>query len=131
MNSYPANFPLEEVRSVLSIVKSQQIAANKERFAHDLWVIQGFAMSKILGEPNFSLSSQSAQSESLKDSIQLPSVPNDISPLTADEFVSALGELEKSLDQAEGRVAAQGLVDWKSILSLVLKLLLDKALESL
>lgn len=88
MAAYPTELPLFELRSVLSIIQSGEIGAQKSEFAKNLWWIQGYAQKMILGEGQ---SLQSAAPVSVTDA-------------------QAAEAIQKAIDSAESTEAcAQGL----------------------
>lgn len=106
MVDYPGSFPLDEIKSVIENVRNGTVRENIEAFAHDVWVLQGFAQKSIIGEePNFSLAAQSA--------------PEGFEPVK---------ELEQLVAQAESdgeTVAAQASVPWQLILQWAINYLLE------
>jgi hypothetical protein len=57
MAAYPTEMPLFELRQVLQIVRSGEIAAQKSEFAKNLWWIQGYAQKLVLGDGVVSMQS--------------------------------------------------------------------------
>lgn len=105
MVNYPESFPLEETKDVINAVRSGTVKENLPSFAHDLWVVQGFAQKSLIGDsgPDFSLTSQAAPAD-----------------------FDAVEELDKLVKQVESDTpAAQLSVPWQLILSWALKQLLD------
>ena len=113
MTPYPADLPVLETRNVINIARSGEIASKKAEFAHDLWVVQGYAQSRLLGETSFNLSSQSA-----------PETCCGGNCTSAQSVCDPLAEMEKVLAQAEG-ISAQALIDWKAILKFAAEKLLE------
>jgi len=105
---YPADVPLSEIQNIVAIVRAGEIAAKKADFAHDVWVLQGYAQSRIIGSPDLIASASECED-----------------PVTLLEKVAASSD----------SVAAQGLGDvmsglgWKTILQWALKILLDELLK--
>lgn len=102
MVEYPREFPITEIRNVVSAVRSGTVKDNLSDFAHDLWVLQGYAQYSIIGEGGPTLSIQSAP-----------------------EDVCAVEELEKLAD-SEGSISAQSAIPWELILQWALKKLLEE-----
>ena len=50
--SYPDQFPYQSVVEVVRIIKGNTLATEKSAFGKHVWVLQGFAQSKILGDPD-------------------------------------------------------------------------------
>lgn len=100
---YPVDFPLDEIKSVIDMVRNRSIRDNVNDFAHAVWVIQGYAQRTLLGEssPNFAFAAQDAPG------------------------TDAITELEKVVSQAEsGSVSAQMAVPWGMIIQWLIKELL-------
>jgi len=105
---YPVDFPLPELKNIINIVRNNEIAAKKEDFAHDVWWVQGYAQSKLVGAPP-ELVAQAAKAAKLEP----------------------VALLEKIVADHEA-VKAQGLVDnipWKQFLAWALQQLLDRYLS--
>ena len=51
MIQYPSSFPIGEIKNVIDIVRNGQIKDKVKEFAHDVWVIQGYSQSALLGSP--------------------------------------------------------------------------------
>lgn len=107
---YPEEFPLEEVKNIVNLLRNGAVRDNVATFAHDVWVTQGYGQRVLLGspDPDFSLSTQSVPSES--------------------DVVEAL---EKAAAQAEaGGPSAQASIPWELIVRWALeeltKLLTDR-----
>lgn len=114
MVAYPSELPLNEVKSLISIIRSNEIAAKKAEFAHSLWVVQGYAQSKLIGsDESFVLVSQAAEccGGACKSLDQ-----------------KALSELEKAAASADG-VSAQAIIDWKTILKFAAEKLIEYLLS--
>lgn len=112
MVAYPTDLPLAEIKNIVAIVRAGEIAAKKADFAHDVWIVQGYAQSRILGDPSISLISSQA-SKDCEDPVAL---------------------LEKIV-ASSNTVSAQGLkdvlsnVDWATILQWAVKILLDQLIK--
>ena len=50
--SYPDSFPYTSVSEVVRIVKSGDLASEKAAFGKHIWVVQGYAQSMLLGDPD-------------------------------------------------------------------------------
>lgn len=96
---YPSELPLAEIRNVVQIVREQKIAEKKADFAYNLWIIQGYAMSRMVGDPTISLISQAAEEDGLVV----------LEKLAADD------------------VSAQGAINWVAVVKWALKMLLTLA----
>ena len=119
---YPAELPLVEVKTLITIIKNQEIVTKKSQFAHALWVVQGFAQSKLLGsDANFDLVTQAATAGSVG---QCCGGGCDGQSLQD----SALNQLEKAAAAADG-LAPQALIDWKIILKFAVEKLLEYLLS--
>lgn len=117
---YPAELPLVEVKTLITIIKNQEIVTKKSQFAHALWVVQGFAQSKLLGsDSNFDLVTQAAPEACCGGGCKstVPSLQD-----------AALVQLEKAAAAAEG-LAPQALIDWKVILKFAVEKLLEYLLS--
>ena len=55
MTFYPVEVPLVEIRKIIQIVKNGSYAEKRADFAHAIWVVQGFAQSKLFGNPETQL----------------------------------------------------------------------------
>lgn len=114
MVAYPSELPLNEIKSLITILRANEIAAKKAEFAHSLWVVQGYAQSKLIGsDDSFVLVSQAAECcggscESLD--------------------AKALSELEKAAASADG-LSAQAIIDWKTILKFAAEKLIEYLLS--
>jgi len=108
---YPEEFPLSEVKDVVNDVKDGKVKENLQNFAHNVWVVQGYAQASLIGNetPDFVLSTQS--------------VPEDF---------DAISELEKlCANVEENTVSAQMAIPWEFILQWALKELMDILEEKL
>lgn len=115
---YPAELPLAEVKTLITIIKNQEIVTKKSQFAHALWVVQGFAQSKLLGtDANFDLVTQAAPESCCGGGCGAQSVQD-----------AALAQLEKAAAAADG-LAPQALIDWKIILKFAVEKLLEYLLS--
>ena len=115
MSAYPTELPLEQIKSLISILRANEVAAKKAEFAHSLWVVQGYAQSKLIGnEDSFVLVSQSA-----------PCCGGGCDQVTLDE--KALAELEKAA--APDSLSAQAIIDWKTILKFAAEKLIEYLLS--
>lgn len=61
--NYPTELPFLEIKNVLVTIRSGTITEQRAEFAQSLWVIQGYAQSKILGSGKSPISSQAAEDE--------------------------------------------------------------------
>ena len=50
--SYPGGFPYESVKEVVRLVRENKLSDNKAVFGKHVWVVQGYAMSMLLGDPD-------------------------------------------------------------------------------
>ena len=48
---YPTQFPIAELTNVINTIKNGQVKENLKIFAHDLWVLQGYAQANTIGNP--------------------------------------------------------------------------------
>lgn len=97
---YPSSLPLSEIQSVVSIIRTGEVVSRKAALAHDLWILQGYAQSKIIGNPETNISAQSAD--------------------------DAFFILEKLADE---QPVAQASIDWTVILQWAIQMLLDMYLK--
>jgi len=90
--AYPSDFPLTEITNVVAIVKNGEIQTKTSEFAMDLWWVQGFAQSQLVGNPNLTQISKAAAGDPIH-------------------------ELEKlvALHQS-GTLTAQSAIPWQTIL---------------
>lgn len=100
MTPYPDSLPLEEIKTIVNIIRAKEAVEKKAELAYSGWIVIGYALNKALGDPNFSLSAQAV----------------------GDGFV----ELEKL---ADGEINAQGLIPWTLILKYLVSMLLDEILK--
>ncbi len=104
MSLYPANFPVSEGFEVVAIVKAGEIVAKKDKFAYNLWLLQGFAQKTVFGEPGAPVT-DIAWSSAVKP-----------------ENFDAVNELEKICQaQKAGAVTSQSLIPWQLILKWALE----------
>ena len=50
--SYPDSFPYDSVKEVVRIVRENKLVEEKSFFGKHVWVVQGYAMAMLLGDPN-------------------------------------------------------------------------------
>lgn len=50
--SYPSGFPYDSVKEVVRIVRENKLAEDKAAFGKHVWVVQGYAMAMLLGDPD-------------------------------------------------------------------------------
>ena len=113
MVSYPDQLPLDEIKSVINIVKSGTVKENLPTLFHDAWVIQGYAQRMLVGDPdNFSL----ASSEHLVAANQ--------------EKDPEAGFRQLQLLAEQDGTSAQAAIDWKEILEWLVTVLIKKLLEN-
>lgn len=105
MTAYPTDLPLAEIKSVIDIVRAGEIVSRKSDFAHDVWVVQGYAQRFVLGSPP-DISLAQAVSEECEDPV---------------------AQLEKVVASASDEASTQSLSDinWKAILQWAIKMLLQ------
>ncbi len=48
---YPSEMPIDEVRTVISIVAAKEFNTRKEELAKSLWIIVGYGLGKALKDP--------------------------------------------------------------------------------
>jgi hypothetical protein len=96
---YPAQIPLSEIQAVVAIVRANQVIEKRATLAYNVWVIQGYAQSQIVGSPS----------------------SDSISTQAADD---AFFTLEKVADAGDS-VTAQVAIDWSIILQWTLQILVD------
>jgi hypothetical protein len=103
---YPESLPLDEIKNVVNLVRNGQVKEKVKEFAHDVWIVQGYAQGMIIGNPDvdFSLMSQSAG-----------------------DAVDALEKLAASEDTMEAQMA----IPWQMILSWAVTKLLELVEEKL
>lgn len=96
MTLYPVEVPLFEIRKIIQIVKDNSYFEKRADFAHAIWVVQGYAQSKLLGNPE--------------------------TQLLAYSEADGLSELEKIVSwcdvqgESEGEATAQSGIDWYVII---------------
>ena len=104
MATYPSEFPLDSVKSIINIFRSGGVADNKELLAYDIWVVQGYAQKMLMGDL-------------------------DISAFAAEEALAdtdAIDELEKAAAKFEsGDIVTHAAVPWLFILKWALKILIN------
>lgn len=49
---YPAELPLEAIKEVVRIVQGGTVAQEKAAFGKNVWIVQGYAQSRVLGDPD-------------------------------------------------------------------------------
>lgn len=59
MSAYPTAFPVVELTSIINTVKSGSIKENIKPFAQDLWWVQGYVQSVLIGTPPLVLTQES------------------------------------------------------------------------
>lgn len=97
--SYPTDLPVAEIKEVISIITGGQIATKSKELVRDLYVIEGYALGQIVGEPDAQLMLSSAPIES------------------HDDFVARL----QAALPTEG--VGAGKVDWKAFAKYIVNLL--------
>jgi len=118
MSEYPSELPIAEIKNVITIIKSGEATQKTAELAHDVWVIQGYAQSRIIGDPNFSLSQVTPLSATAE---------------TEEDLGVAL--LEKSVTQSE-TIEAQNLnsvlstIDWVTIMQWSIRVLINRLMKS-
>jgi len=50
--AYPGSFPFDSLKSVITILKGDDVIAHKAELAKHIWLIQGYAQSQLLGDPS-------------------------------------------------------------------------------
>jgi hypothetical protein len=97
---YPTDFPIAETLELVGFLRNGQIAAHKSKFAYNLWLLEGFALKSVLGDPF------------------APTPTTDVvTPSAVPEGFNAADELEKLCQHhADGTFHAQVTVPWKKIL---------------
>lgn len=50
--AYPTAFPFDSVKEVVRMVNSKSVLQERPAFARHLWVVQGYAMKQLLGDPD-------------------------------------------------------------------------------
>lgn len=90
-HSYPVEFPLAEITNVVNIARSGEVKSRLPEFAQDLWWVQGYAQSAVIGNP------------AVLDSQDVESDP-----------VVVLEKIAK--DYESGALTAQGVLDWRVVL---------------
>ena len=100
--AYPTDLPLLEIQNVISIIRNGEVKTKFKDFAHDLWIVQGYAQGMIIGKPEGDFNLLTAQA--------------------ADDF-DPVATLEKLCADDGNAVSAQAAIPWGLILSWALKLL--------
>lgn len=103
MISYPTDFPVTESVQIVQIVRQGKSKEQLPLLAKSLWVIQGYAQGKMLGEAASDLS--------------LFTVPEDFDAIAVLEKLNAASE--------EGAVSIQFAVPWLLILRWALEELIE------
>lgn len=49
---YPDTFPLASVQAIVQIITGNKVAAQKAAFGKHIWVVQGYALMMLLGDPD-------------------------------------------------------------------------------
>ena len=91
---YPTDFPLEEVTSVLSIVRGGTVKTQAPTLVKDLWWLAGYAAKQAFGDPDVAAAATITKSAAFD-------------PLATLDAVQALGS---------GKPGAQTAIDWASLL---------------
>lgn len=108
--TYPQDFPVEQVTSLVSLVRDGNVGDNLDVFAHDLWVVQGYAQKVFVGDPGSGV----VHSQEVY-----------VKPVDFD----AVETLDKLAKQAEsGALASQDVGEWKWLLEWALQELLKVVL---
>lgn len=107
-SKYPLTLPLDEAKNIVMYVTTGTVLANLSDFAHDAWVLQGYAQGQILGNPD--IRAYAAEG-------------------TEAESTAALAELQKAISSAED-MTAQGAINWLLILRWVVGLIISYYLNS-
>jgi hypothetical protein len=95
---YPVEFPLVEVKTIISTVKDGQVKEKFADLAHSVWVVQGYAQANVIGLPGVE-----------------PVTPVDLQ--SAEDF-DPIGALEAMAAAHEsGELQAQDLNDWSFLLN--------------
>jgi len=122
MVQYPTEIPISEIQTVISIIRSKEISAKKSEFAHALWVVQGFAQSKLISQgSNFDLVSQAATSTCCGGGCNAQAA--------TDVESEMLVELQKAVDVANGAASSQAIIDWRVVLKFVAEKLVEYLLS--
>lgn len=49
---YPTDVPLDEIKHLVELIRGGDLVNNKAEFAKDAWIVQGFVLVTVLGEPS-------------------------------------------------------------------------------
>ena len=52
MTEYPVDFPLENIRDIVNIVRSGDIKSQASTLAFNIWVVQGYGQKTFIGAPD-------------------------------------------------------------------------------
>ena len=99
MTLYPSELPTEEIKDVISVIKTGTIIDDKVKFAKAVWTIEGYALNKAFGE--------------------LPIAFSSMPPLSNDQVV---GLLESTLEQSNNPSIMQA-IPWLTIAKWSLQIL--------
>jgi len=109
---YPESFPLKNITTIIDLVRGGEIQTNLDKFAYNVWVVQGFAQKALLGMPSENDVPVDVPSDG--PGFTLMSAPADVD----DE--AALQALEALVSDSP---TAQAEIPWEIILPFLLKLL--------
>ena len=59
MSAYPTAFPVAELTSIISTLKSGTVKENVKQFAEDIWWVQGYCQSVLIGTSPLVLTQES------------------------------------------------------------------------
>lgn len=99
---YPTTFPLEEAKHVITAIRAGTVGSELATLAKDVWTIQGYAMSMLIGNP---VSSQAVE----------------VDPVAA---------LEKVVASHENGATAQAVINWSQVAQWAANLLIQWLLMS-
>lgn len=92
--AYPSDFPLMDVKNIITTVKGGTFKEDIQEFAKSVWNVQGYAQLHLIGEPG---------------SNPVP-VPQTALAGTPEDAIAALEQLVESHENSE--VSAQDLSEW-------------------
>lgn len=52
MTKYPDDFPLDNIREIVNIVRSGDIKSQSSVLAYNVWVVQGYGQKMLIGNPD-------------------------------------------------------------------------------
>jgi hypothetical protein len=92
--TYPSDFPLTDVKNIVTTAKAGTFKEDLQQFAKSIWNVQGYAQLHLIGEPG---------------SDPAPA-PQTALAKTPEDAIAALEQLVESHEN--GEVSAQDLSEW-------------------